>query len=352
MSNVIDVSPGPDALFGTTDNPNASGVFGVNTAGGVGITGKSDLGIGIKGESQNGRGVVGASEHLDGVNGISLAENGHGVTGNNLINQALGFLAGNDPVFGQHAGVYGQSDLQGVMGLSTSDTGTGVYGGNTNENAAGIGVRGETMRGIGVKGVSFTPDGKAGIFIGTVEISQFLPDGSFIPANLHCDGEVTAEGNLTCNGQVTVKHKVVAFDIELEGMDCAEDFDVKGAETVEPGTVMVIDSEGFLSPCDQAYDRRVSGVISGAGNIKPGIILGKRDSESIRLPLALVGRAFCKVDARTLPIGVGDLLTTSETRGHAMRVDDPARAFGSVIGKALRPLNTGLGMIPILIALQ
>jgi hypothetical protein len=51
-------------------------------------------------------------------------------------------------------------------------------------------------------------------------------------------------------------------------------------------------------------------------------------------------------------IEVGDLLTTSPTRGHAMKVDEPMKAFGAVIGKALRPLREGQGLIPILIALQ
>jgi hypothetical protein len=46
------------------------------------------------------------------------------------------------------------------------------------------------------------------------------------------------------------------------------------------------------------------------------------------------------------------MLTTSPTEGHAMKACDPARAFGAVIGKALRPLATGIGLIPILIALQ
>ena len=43
---------------------------------------------------------------------------------------------------------------------------------------------------------------------------------------------------------------------------------------------------------------------------------------------------------------------TSDTRGHAMKAADPVKAFGSVIGKALRALRDGQGLIPILIALQ
>jgi len=66
----------------------------------------------------------------------------------------------------------------------------------------------------------------------------------------------------------------------------------------------------------------------------------------------MVGKVFCKVDATHGPIGVGDLLTTSSVVGHAMRAGDPARSFGTVIGKALRPWRDGLGLIPILVALQ
>ena len=49
---------------------------------------------------------------------------------------------------------------------------------------------------------------------------------------------------------------------------------------------------------------------------------------------------------------LGDLLTTSDTVGAAMRADDRDKAFGSVLGKALAPLQDGVGMIPVLVALQ
>jgi hypothetical protein len=115
---------------------------------------------------------------------------------------------------------------------------------------------------------------------------------------------------------------------------------------------MVLGEEEILQPSHQAYDKRVAGVISGAGKYKPGIVLDKQESQQRRLPIALLGKVFCKVDAQFGAIAVGDLLTTSSTLGHAMRADDPMRAFGAVIGKALRPLKEGLGLIPILIALQ
>jgi len=65
-----------------------------------------------------------------------------------------------------------------------------------------------------------------------------------------------------------------------------------------------------------------------------------------------MGKVYCKVDAQYSAIGVGDLLTTSETPGHAMKAIDPLKAFGAVIGKALRPLQSGQGTIPVLVALQ
>jgi hypothetical protein len=57
-------------------------------------------------------------------------------------------------------------------------------------------------------------------------------------------------------------------------------------------------------------------------------------------------------DAGFGAIAVGDLLTTSPTKGHAMRANDAARAFGAVLGKALGALKEGQGLVPILVTLQ
>ncbi len=145
---------------------------------------------------------------------------------------------------------------------------------------------------------------------------------------------------------------VVTGDVRLVGADFAEEFDILYASDVEPGTVMVLDQEGALGPSQHAYDKRVAGVISGAGLYKPGIVLDKRRTSANRMPIALVGKVYCKVDAQYSSIEVGDLLTTSLTPGHAMKASDPLHAFGAVVGKALRPLKEGQGLIPILIALQ
>jgi hypothetical protein len=144
----------------------------------------------------------------------------------------------------------------------------------------------------------------------------------------------------------------VNSDLVLTGADCAEDFDAASGEQIEPGTVVVIGSEGAIAESREEYDKKVAGVVSGAGEYKPGMVLDRRKSVEGRKSIALVGKVYCKADASRAPIEVGDLLTTSETPGHAMKATDPLKAFGSVIGKALRPLREGQGLIPILVALQ
>ena len=116
-----------------------------------------------------------------------------------------------------------------------------------------------------------------------------------------------------------------------------------GADKVEPGTVMVLGNEGVISASQQAYDKRVAGVISGAGTYKPGIVLDKKETSGNRQPVALMGKVFCKVDAQFGAIEVGDLLTTSPTPGHAMKTSDPFKAFGAVMGEGFAPTHRGPG---------
>ncbi len=154
------------------------------------------------------------------------------------------------------------------------------------------------------------------------------------------------------NGTTRIHLDGNSGDIKLHGADCAERFDVADATNVDEGTVLVIDDSGGLRSASRAYDRRVAGVVSGAGAHKPGIILDSAHDSPDRRNVALVGKVYCKVDAEYGEVGVGDLLTTSDTPGHAMRAADPLQAFGAVIGKALAPLRAGRGLVPILVALQ
>jgi hypothetical protein len=243
--------------------------------------------------------------------------NASAIVGTNSGNGASGLIAGVEPFGRNPAGVFGRSTNVGVFGFSDKAGGGVGVAGNTNAGS-GTGVHGHTSTGVGVLGTS-DGAGFAGKFTGNVLVT----------------GDITAH------------------DLAISGGDCAEEFDLAvDAEVASPGTVMVIDQQGALQPNSKAYDKRVAGVVSGAGEHHPGIVLDRRQASGARVPIALVGKVFCKVDARTSPIEVGDLLTTSSVPGHAMKAEDSLQAFGAVIGKALRPLAGGLGLIPILIALQ
>lgn len=160
-------------------------------------------------------------------------------------------------------------------------------------------------------------------------------------------GTTNPGAKLDVNGDIRV-----SGDVLLPGADCAEEFDITHAQAVEPGTVMVIAEGGALRACELAYDKRVAGVVSGAGTYRTGILLDKQSPGGNRSPIALVGKVYCKVDAQYGAIDVGDLLTSSASRGYAMKASDTDRAPGTVIGKALHSLPEGQGLIPIMVALQ
>jgi hypothetical protein len=335
-------------------------------------------------------GVFGESTQFEGVRGVSHAPYHGGVVGVNDNNNA-------DPKNPAGPGVYGTSKGTGVWG--NGETWMGVYGKSTStvggagvmgEGDPGPGVIGKSTKWVGVYGeTAGIENGPAGVWgehkgagIGMKAVSK---DGAGLAAystsneavhaetqspgtaaiaayNLNPNGTGAAifakkagakghaaflDGNVWVGGELGV-----GGDITLANADCAEDFDIVDAECVEPGTVMVLGEEGALRQSHHAYDKRVVGVISGAGDYRPGIVLDKQHAQPNRRPLALLGKVFCKVDARYGAIEVGDLLTTSDTPGHAMKGNDPGKAFGAVIGKALRPLQEGQGLIPILIALQ
>jgi hypothetical protein len=175
-------------------------------------------------------------------------------------------------------------------------------------------------------------------------------------ANMALGGPAGAGGNIWLYPENSTTASISldgqSGDIVLSNADCAEDFDICTSEDVDPGTLMVIDRESKLRPSTEPYDKKVAGVVSGAGDCKPGIVLDRKRTKRARMPVALVGKVYCKADAEYSPIEVGDLLTTSSTPGYAMKANDPLKAFGAIIGKALGSLSSGRGLIPILVTLQ
>jgi hypothetical protein len=139
----------------------------------------------------------------------------------------------------------------------------------------------------------------------------------------------------------------------LGGCDLAEPFVMKDPE-LSKGSVVVIDEEhpGRLMRSERAYDSRVAGIISGANGINPGITLQQEGTFMDGQNVALSGRVYVMADATNGAIKPGDLLTTSETPGHAMRAADRARSQGAILGKAMSGLKEGRGMVLVLVTLQ
>jgi len=255
--------------------------------------------------------------------------NGHGVQGTNQSGANV------TPQFG--CGVLGESNQgYGVFGASISAA--GVYG--TSEKAHG-------MRGTNQSGANVTPKYGCGV-LGESDQGYGVFGASVSASGVYGTSKSGLAGEF--EGNVSVKGQLTAADVLLSGADCAEEFDV--VVDLEPGTVAVFDDDCRLAPCAAAYDKRVAGVVSGAGAYRAGIVLDRRANEGPRAAIALVGKVFCKVDASYAAIEAGDLLTTSPTSGCAMKAADAAHAFGAVIGKALRPLPGGTGLIPMLVSLR
>ncbi len=102
---------------------------------------------------------------------------------------------------------------------------------------------------------------------------------------------------------------------------------------------------------DQAHDKTVAGIVSGAGDVQPGMLMGQAGTLADgQYPVALTGRVYCRVDAAYGAVRPGDLLTTSPTTGHAMKVTDPQQAQGAILGKAMTALGGGKGLV--LVSLQ
>ena len=116
----------------------------------------------------------------------------------------------------------------------------------------------------------------------------------------------------------------------------------------------MIDDEqpGQLKLSSAAYDTRVAGIVSGANGIQPGLSLHQQGAMEGTQEVALTGRVYVKADATGGPINPGDLLTTSGTPGHAMKVRDHDRSQGAILGKAMSGLKEGKGMVLVLVTLQ
>ena len=137
------------------------------------------------------------------------------------------------------------------------------------------------------------------------------------------------------------------------GSDLAEPF-AMSHEGIEPGAVVVIDADvpGKLRLSMEAYDKKVAGIVSGAEGIHPGISMIQEDMLEPGDNVALSGRVYVDANTSAGAIEPGDLLTTSDVPGQAMKAADHERAQGAILGKAMTPLHHGKGRVLVLVTLQ
>lgn len=324
---VTNTSPNsPIALFGITTatsglatgvaggnaSPDGNAVSGYSSPAGTGVRGVAFNGVGVWGSAVDGSGVYGESTNQSGVRGRS--QSSFGVVGDSVT----------------QTGVVGRSQTWvGVYGYSP--TSHGVFGQSVN----GAGLVGISQNWVGISGES--ANANAAIF------AKNTSNGPGIYSTSQSGPAAIFDGMTRTN----------VLEI-VGGSDLAERFEVSGGATAEPGTVMVIDPDnpGHLTPATTAYDRKVAGVVSGAGDVATGLVLhqeGVLEGDTI---VAIAGRVYVRAEALSGAIVPGDMLTTSDMPGYVMAATDHDRAQGAVIGKAMTGLENGTGLVLVLINLQ
>lgn len=149
------------------------------------------------------------------------------------------------------------------------------------------------------------------------------------------------QGNINASGSINAKYQDVAEWVPSQ-------------QKLTGGTVVILDPDksNQVIASSESYDTRVAGVVSD----NPGVILGEGGEGKVKV--ATTGRVRVKVDASRGAIKIGDLLVTSDIEGVAMKsvpVNVGGVMFnrpGTLIGKALEPLEKGKGEILVLLSLQ
>ena len=297
------------AFSATTSDPNGVAVLGINSA----MTG---AGSGVAGQSLSAQGY--------GVYGVG-ADGGYG--GKFICNGSNGFA------------------VEGV-----SDTGfAGFFQGNLHVNGSSTFNGAVTTEGDAGGYALYNRDAFTKRWVmysrnsGGVDQLAFYSDTTGDVAALSPNGDMYLVGALSTT-VLTIRG----------GADLAEPFPMTDGTAMEPGCVVVIDElhPGKLKLSASAYDKKVAGIISGAGGVQPGLRLHQDGVMEGDQHVALSGRVYVKADASTGVIEPGDMLTTSATPGHAMKATDAASAQGAILGKAMSRLDHDTGLVLVLVTLQ
>jgi hypothetical protein len=261
--------------------------------------------------------------------------------------------------FGNYAGLRGQGGLIGLSGNAnmygvygyaalTSGNAYGVYG--WTDSTSGIGVFGYGKGGAGGKFTSYS----GSLIEGWEDVTGDGYSNLQRRFRVSYSGNVYADGGYNCGNNVNDDDS--SGDLSETELDpCLSDNTpadfaevLPTTDDPQPGDVLVVNPDGRLTPSTEPYQTNVVGVYS----TRPSYVGGAANlGQEGYAPLTVVGLVPVKASAENGPILPGDLLTTSSTPGHAMRAGaNPP--VGSVIGKALEPLDEGTGVIQMLVMLQ
>jgi hypothetical protein len=311
---------GGDGLHGMGSN---NGVYGWGTT--AGVAGHSSSGRGVKGTSGTSVGVEGTSTSGAGVKGTSTSNYGvfaHSDNGTSLYVDGAGANGLRVDSAGESAIYVGSAGHDGIRVNSANWSGVYVYG------AGSDAIR---VQGAGQDGLR--------IFSATRNFIRLGPADNDLRLIVATSGDVYSDG-----------------EFYSSGADFAELMVASPGAITEPGDVLMIGPDGKPQPCFRPNATNLLGVHS----TDPAYVGGSGDNFDIegKIPVGITGIAPVKVSAENGPIEPGDLLTSSSLQGHAMKAsavtieDVSFYRPGTILGKALEPLDEGTGVISALIALQ
>ncbi len=257
---------------------------------------------------------------------------------------ASGFLIGRTDPFTKHVVVTEDGDV----GIGTATPMTALH------------VDGQSLWLTGGNGTGLDPSAGAGLRLhsnGTQSQIFAYEYGGGGPQDLILQGPGGSVGIGTNSPGSTldVWGRTRTCVVEITGgCDIAEPFDVTSTEDLPNGALVTIapDRPGHLTISRREYDTSVAGIVSGAGGVGTGLSLrhdGVMEGDNL---IALAGRVYALATASNGAIHPGDLMTTSNIPGHAMKAIDQDRRQGAVIGKAMSLLESGEGLVLVLVQPQ
>jgi len=326
-------SPGVTAK---TSNSNSPGVNA--TTGGAGSPG-----VTVKTSNSNSPGVNATTTGMysPGFTATTGGVYSHGVYARTTGSNAFGVLAetGGDGGYGVWVSTDGINS-PGVAAYTAGTSSPGVTVNTYGATSPGVSVN---TSGSNSKGVSVNTEGS-----NTEAIRAFAMGVGSYGAIIHSNqsyGLYAETSRIDSKYGIYTPDYLYAKGTQVPAADVAEYMPVTVDAT--PGTVLVIGPDGKLMPSTIAYDTRVAGIVS----TEPGMSLGTREDGNFGEALiAVAGRVPCNVDASSAPVHAGDLLTTSNTPGYAMKATNPQ--IGTILGKAMGSLESGTGTIEVLVTLQ